>query len=67
MDKGMVLDHNDIDGLIAAYDGDAKALIAALLDERKIADPRNRSCNFCYVRWLWPWMEAVIAGRRMIS
>ena len=36
MDKGMVLDHNDIDGLIAAYDGDAKALIRALLDERKL-------------------------------
>ena len=27
---------DDIDGLIAAYDGDAKALIAALLEERKM-------------------------------
>lgn len=27
---------DDIDGLIAAYDGDAKALIAALLDERQL-------------------------------
>ena len=27
---------DDIGGLIEAYDGDAKALIAALLDERKL-------------------------------
>ena len=27
---------DDIDGLIATYDGDAKALIRALLDERKM-------------------------------
>ncbi|WLT07752.1 hypothetical protein RAM19_00040 (plasmid) [Bartonella apihabitans] len=27
---------DDIDGLIEAYDGDAKALIRALLDERKM-------------------------------
>ena len=30
------ISENDIDGLIEAYDGDAKALIRALLDERKM-------------------------------
>lgn len=29
-------DADDIDGLIAAYDGDAKALIKTLLDERQM-------------------------------
>lgn len=29
-------DADDIDGLIAAYNGDAKALIKALLDERQM-------------------------------
>ncbi|WP_295898236.1 hypothetical protein [uncultured Bartonella sp.] len=29
-------DADDIDGLIGAYDGDAKALIKALLDERQM-------------------------------
>ena len=38
MSKAIVKDisADDIDGLIAAYDGDAKALIAALLDERQL-------------------------------
>lgn len=30
------ISENDIDGLIEAYDGDAKALIAKLLEERKM-------------------------------
>lgn len=30
------ISENDIDGLIEAYDGDAKALIAVLLEERKM-------------------------------
>ena len=30
------ISENDIDGLIEAYDGDAKALIAKLIEERKM-------------------------------